>query len=92
MVVPQGRPRCAHREEAAAAAKGGAPREVSEMARGPPGCSRTGRARAPLGRAPGDGARGARGAGSLSFAGDGTERAAMEGPAPGPRLRVRGVD
>lgn len=90
MVVPQGRPRCAHREEAAAAAKGGAPREVSETARGPPGCSRTGRAWAPLGRAPGDGARGAWGAGSLSFAGHRTERAAVEGPAPGPQAEGAG--
>lgn len=33
MVVPQVRPRCTHREEAAAAAEVGAPREVSETAR-----------------------------------------------------------
>lgn len=52
MVVPQVRPRCTHWEEAAAAEAGGAPREVSEPARGLPGCSRTGRSRAPLGRVP----------------------------------------
>lgn len=44
MVVPQVRPRCTHREEAAAA-EGGAPREVSEAARGLPGCCRPGPAR-----------------------------------------------
>lgn len=104
MVVPQVRPRCTHREEAAAAAEeGGAPREVSET--GP----RPGRAllpalatHGPLAPSCPPGPRHAlgRGAGNLSFVGGGaggcwgpSGRAAVAirpGPRPRPRAQPGG--
>lgn len=85
MVVPQVRPRCAHREEAAAAAEeGGAPREVSEAGPRPAG--------APLlsAAAHGPPRRPASVAGNLSFVGGGLaapRAGGCGGPLDAPRSR-----